>query len=103
MLKQGEQKNIIFDVKDSLNFEGNSGAYILYSYARANSILKKSKVAGNPNVSSLEKKEIDLVKELSKFQEVLLKSYNDFSPSYLANYSYQLAQTFNEFYHSFRN
>lgn len=100
MLKQGEQKNIIFDVKDSLNFEGNSGAYILYSYARANSILKKSKVAGNPNVSSLEKKEIDLVKELSKFQEVLLKSYNDFSPSYLANYSYQLAQTFNEFYHS---
>ncbi|MFZ1971023.1 MAG: arginine--tRNA ligase [Candidatus Nanoarchaeia archaeon] len=101
MLKQGEQKNIIFDIKDSLNFEGNSGAYILYSYARANSILKKSKVKANPNAHiELEDKEIQLIKELSEFQEILLKSYNTLSPSYIANYSYQLAQTFNEFYHS---
>lgn len=99
MLKQGEQKNIIFDIKESLNFEGNSGPYILYSYARATSILKKSDKKLNPNSKSLDKKEIELIKKMSEFKDIVRKSFDDLSPSYLANYSYQLAQVFNEFYH----
>ena len=99
MLKQGEQKNIIFDIRESLNFEGNSGPYILYSYARASSIMKKSKKKPNPNSKQLDKKEIELIKKMSEFKDVVMKSFEDLSPSYLANYSYQLAQVFNEFYH----
>jgi arginyl-tRNA synthetase len=99
MLKQGEQKNIIFDIKESLNFEGNSGPYILYSYARASSIIKKSNKKPNPDSKNLDKKEIELIKKMSEFKDVVMKSFEDLSPSYLANYSYQLAQVFNEFYH----
>jgi len=99
MLKQGEQKNIIFDIKESLNFEGNSGPYILYSYARASSIIKKSKKKPNPDSKHLDKKEIELIKKMSEFEDVVMKSFEDLSPSCLANYSYQLAQVFNEFYH----
>ncbi len=99
MLKQGEQKNIIFDIKESLNFEGNSGPYILYSYARAGSIMKKSKKKANPDSKHMDKKEIELMKKMSEFEDVVKKSFDDLSPSVLANYSYQLAQIFNEFYH----
>lgn len=99
MLKQGEQKNIIFDINESLNFEGNSGPYILYSYARASSIMKKSKKKPNPDSKQLDKKEIELIKKMSEFKDVVMKSFEDLSPSYIANYSYQLAQVFNEFYH----
>jgi arginyl-tRNA synthetase len=99
MLRQGEQNNIIFDIKESLNFEGNSGPYILYSYARASSIIKKSKKKSDANSDNLDKKEIELIKKMSEFEDVVRKSFESLSPSHLANYSYQLAQVFNEFYH----
>jgi arginyl-tRNA synthetase len=102
MLKQGEQKDIIFDVKEALNFEGNSGPYIQYSYARASSILKKSKNKNNESVDfeQLEDKETELIMKMSEFSEVVQRAYENLNPSVLANYSYQLAQIFNEFYHS---
>jgi arginyl-tRNA synthetase len=100
MLKQSSGKNIIFQKEDVLNFEGNTGAYLLYSYARASSILRKSKKQKKSyEIKNLEKSEIELVKKLSQFKEIVLNSYNNLNPSLIANYSYELAQIFNEFYH----
>ncbi|MDO8528697.1 MAG: arginine--tRNA ligase [Nanoarchaeota archaeon] len=102
MLKQGASRNIIFNSKDALNFEGDTGPYILYTYARASSILKKAKkkLSENLEIKNLEEKEIELTKKLSQFPEVVLDAYKNYNPSMIANYSYQLAQIFNEFYHS---
>lgn len=104
MLKQGEQKDLIFDIKESLNFEGNSGPYIQYSYARASSILKKSKniskEVSDEAFEKLEDKETELIKKMSEFSDVVSRAYENLNPSDIANYSYQLGQTFNEFYHA---
>ncbi|MDD5699856.1 MAG: arginine--tRNA ligase [Candidatus Nanoarchaeia archaeon] len=100
MLRQGEQKDLVFDIKESVNFEGNSGPYIQYSYARASSILKKAKMRGNPEFDELEEKETELIKKMSEFPDVVKRAYENLTPSDLANYSYQLSQIFNEFYHS---
>jgi arginyl-tRNA synthetase len=101
MLRQGANRVIVFNKKEALNFDGDSGPYILYSYARATSILKKSKTKErNISVRELEPKEIELVKKLSEFPAIVLNAYKNLSPSLIANYSYQLAQIFNEFYHS---
>ena len=99
-LKNNLSKNIIFDIKKFVSFEGDTGPYILYSYARASSILRKSKNPGQFKIYDLELKELELAKKLSQFQEVVLDSYKHLSPSIIANYSYQLAQIFNAFYHS---
>jgi len=100
MLKQGGNKNITFKKQDALNFEGDTGPYLLYSYARANSILKKIKSNKKLSIKNLNQIEIKLVKKLSQFPEVVLNAYKSFNPSLIANYSYHLAQIFNEFYHA---
>ena len=100
MLKQNQNKNIIFRKQDALNFEGDSGAYLLYSYARANSILKKAykKTKQKLIISELDTKEVELIKKFSQFPEVVLNSYENMNCALIANYSYKLAQSFNEFY-----
>ncbi len=101
MLKQGPNKNIIFKKENALNFQGDTGPYLLYSYARASSILKKSKLKNKQfQIFNLKPKEFELIKKLSQFPEVVLNSYKNLNPSVIANYSYQLAQIFNEFYHA---
>lgn len=101
LLKVDVKKNMLFDPKKSINFEGDTGPYLLYSYARAGSILRKAKIEKKQfDISKLEPKEIELVKKLSQFPEIVLSSYKSMNPSLIANYSYQLAQTFNEFYHA---
>ncbi|MBU4116790.1 MAG: arginine--tRNA ligase [Nanoarchaeota archaeon] len=102
ILKNNNNKIINFDLEKALNFEGDTGPYILYSYARANSILKKIKNPKNKKIEmlSLEKPEIDLVKKLSIFPDIVLNSYKNLNPSLIANYSYQLSKLFNEFYHA---
>ncbi len=102
MLKQNSNKVLVFDKQDALNFEGDSGAYILYSYARASSILKKAKGKKKQSVikGELDKAEFELVKKLLQFKDIVLNSYTNMNPSVIANYSYQLSQLFNEFYHS---
>jgi len=101
MLKQTANKSIIFDKNDALNFEGDTGPYLLYSYARASSILRKSKIQNsNRKIKNLEPKEIELVKKISEFPEVVLNAYKNLNPSVIAGYSYQLAQIFSEFYHA---
>ena len=101
ILKVNPNKSVLFSLDDSLNFEGDTGPYLLYSYARASSILRKSKIKPRPaSKMELEPKEIELIKKFSQFPAIVLNSYRNLNPSIIANYSYQLAQLFNEFYHS---
>lgn len=100
MLRNENNKNITFDWQQALSFEGDSGPYLQYSYARASSILKK---AGNLKkkikILHIDNKEFQLIKEILKFPEVVNQAYKNLSPHILANYSFDLAQKFNEFYH----
>jgi len=104
MLKQDLDKTIVFDKKSALNFEGDTGPYLLYSYARASSILRKAKYKQtkktNSKIKSLQIQETNLIKEILKFPEALSQVEKHLSPPILANYSLQLAKTFNEFYHA---
>ncbi len=99
-LKNYRKSNIAFDIKKFVSFEGDTGPYILYSYARAGSILKKSTNKAKFEIYDLDKKETDLVQKLSQFQETVVKAFNNMSPSVIANYSYDISKSFNEFYHS---
>ena len=101
MLKQDTNKGIIFNKEESLRFEGDTGPYLLYSYARAKSILKKAKYNAKKKYDlSIEPVEKELIMELSRFPEVIVQAYNNISPNEIANYSSKLAQKFNEFYHA---
>jgi len=99
-LKNNRANNIVFDLKKFTSFEGDTEPYILYSYARASSILEKAPEQKKFEVHELEENEIALAKKLKDFPEVVLTANRTLNPSIIANYSYQLAQTFNEFYHS---
>src|SRR3989344_760953 len=103
ILRNNPNKTILFNLDDALNFEGDTGPYMLYSYARASSIIKKAKKKHEAEdqeekIGELEKKS-ELIKKLSQFPEIILKAYDDLNPSHIANYSYDLAKIFNEFYH----
>ncbi len=104
LLKIDIKKNMLFNPKESINFEGDTGPYIQYSYARACSILKKllskTKDKTQFQISELASEENELIKKLSQFKEVVSSSYKTLNPALIANYSYQLAQLFNEFYHA---
>jgi len=101
MLKNGLNKNIIFNWEHALNFDGNSGPYLQYSYARANSILRKCLNVNKTEkikLIDLHEKEIKLAKKLSEFPHVSRDAYKKLDPSLIANYAFELAQVFNEFY-----
>jgi len=99
-LKNTRTNDIIFDIERFVSFEGDTGPYLLYSYARASSIIKKSKIKKVTNtLTSLETKETELVIKLSKFNEAILSAKENLNPAIIANYAYQLSQLFNEFYH----
>lgn len=100
LLKTDTRKNMLFDPKESVRFEGDTGPYIQYTYARASSILRKSNSKKKLEDFELEEKEIELIKKLSQFKEVLSRAHKTLNPSLIAHYAYQLAQIFNEFYHS---
>jgi len=99
-LKNNRKNSMVFDINKFISFEGDTGPYIQYSYARASSILRKTKNKDKFKVYDLEQKELELVKKLSQFQEIVLSAYSHLNPSIIANYSYQLSQKFNEFYHA---
>ncbi len=101
MLKQSSNRNIIFSKEESFNFEGNTGPYLLYSYARASSIINKSKFLGELLQNfDLDEKEAEMVLKMKEFKNIIEKAHEDLNPSVLANYSYELSKIFNEFYHS---
>jgi len=100
MLKQDTNKSIIFNKEEALNFEGNTGPYLLYTYARARSILQKSKSKSKIKPKKIKDVEKELVIEMSRFPEAVLHAARNLAPNLIANYSYSLARKFNEFYHS---
>jgi len=104
MLKQDSHKTITFVKEDAMNFEGNTGPYLLYSYARAKSILRKikkgKKEINKSKPKSLNESEKALITKLSEFSEIVASSLHQMNPSAIANYSFLLCQCFNEFYHN---
>jgi len=110
-LKFDPLKNFVFNPKESLNFDGETGPYIEYGYARINSIFKKfegkedvsdlKKYFQNTDVSTLkEKNEFELVKILDRFPSTVKDAAKDFKPSSITHYLLELTQAFNEFYHA---
>ena len=100
MLKQGPKKTMIFDPREDVAFEGDTGPYLLYSYARASSILRKVKSSAKVKIGELEDSEIKVLKKIDAFDDVIEKAYFDLAPNFIANYCFELAKDFNEFYHS---
>ncbi|TES95324.1 arginine--tRNA ligase [Patescibacteria group bacterium] len=99
-LAQHRQTDIIFDWEKILNFEGNSGPYLQYTYARIQSIIKKSNVGAGHNLPTQfkEPEEISLLRELIYFPEVVQSAAGSFEPHRIANYLNDLARKFNLFY-----
>lgn len=102
MLKQDMNKNVIFDKNEAMRFEGDTGPYLLYSYARALSIMEKAgyKKGKKIDAGKIEYHEKRLIMELNRFIEVVGKAYEELDPSIIANYAYNLARSFSEFYHN---
>ena len=99
-IKYETYKDFVFDPQESLSFEGETGPYIQYTYARANSILRKNKMqikSYNPK-ELIEKEEIDLVDKLSNFKDIVEEASISYKPSLVAHYLIELCQQFNEFY-----
>ena len=103
ILKVSPEKNVIFNWTQSLNFEGETAPYIQYAYARISSIIKKNKnkIPKKANFSLLNsKEEIELIKKVSAFPQIVEKTAKELRPNTIANYTYELAKQFNEFYHT---
>ena len=102
VLKSAPASDVQFSWEQALNFEGDSGPYIQYSYARASSIIKKTKNFNKSKIKieNLNPSEINLVKKIYNFPEIVKKAQKSLNPSFIANYSFELSQAFNEFYHS---
>lgn len=98
-LKNYRAHDTIFDIDRFVSFEGDTGPYLLYSYARAQSIVRKAGRAKKGAVSELGAEEHALVKELARFPDIVEQAVRDYAPNGIAHYAYTLAQTFNEFYH----
>ena len=102
ILKVDPKKRILFDPKESIDFQGNTGPFIQYTYARIQSILRKSNVNENLTLSavevSLDPKEKELLKQLQLFPEVIQNAASQHSPALIANYTYDLVKEFNSFY-----
>ena len=99
ILKQGTGGDIIYDFEKSISFEGDSGPYLQYSFARANSVLEKAQkenILPDPHAFPLEIFEVE--KLLYKFPEVAIRSASEYEPHYIANYLTEVARAFNSFY-----
>jgi arginyl-tRNA synthetase len=96
------RKRILFDPKESIDFQGNTGPFIQYTYARIQSILRKANVDFNVTSSavemSLHDKEKELLKQIQLFPEVIQNAAESHSPALVANYTYDLVKEFNSFY-----
>ncbi|MBD7911362.1 MULTISPECIES: arginine--tRNA ligase [Clostridium] len=101
-LKNSREKDIVFDWKEILSFEGETGPYVQYSYARAKSILRRAgEIKGEPNYSKLNsKEEFELVKTLENFNKYILISLDKLEPSVLTRYVIEVAKDFNKFYNA---
>ena len=107
ILKVDPRKNMVFNPKESIDFNGNTGPFIQYTYARIQSVLRKSNLSsqdlsGIINVSvPISEKEETLVQLLTDFPSVVQEAGNDFNPAVIANYTYDLVKEYNQFYHDY--
>lgn len=97
-LKQRSGGDIIYDPEESVSIEGNSGPYLQYAYARACSIIAKSKAASEVKDVELEASERSLLRKIGEFSEVIDKAASELMPHHVCTYLYELAQSFNSFY-----
>ena len=107
ILKVDARKNMLFNPEESIDFNGNTGPFIQYTYARIRSILRKA----SPNplqregaispMAPLSEKEIELIQKMSEFGAAVEQAGKDYSPSGIANYCYELTKVFNQFYHDY--
>nr|WP_315157634.1 arginine--tRNA ligase [uncultured Flavobacterium sp.] len=100
ILKVDPKKRILFNPEESVDFAGNTGPFIQYTYARIQSIIRKADFdfAGNAGIEELHEKEKELVKQLELFPEVIQNAANNHSPALIANYTYDLVREYNSFY-----
>ena len=100
ILKVDPRKNMLFNPAESIDFNGNTGPFIQYTYARIQSVLRKAdeRVSGLA-VSGLEEKELMLIQRLTEYPSVVRTAGEEFSPAVICNYAYALACDFNSFYH----
>ena len=102
ILKVDARKNMLFNPEESIDFNGNTGPFIQYTYARIRSILRKApSISSFSSTSSLSDKEIELIQKMSEFGAAVEQAGKDYSPSGIANYCYELTKVFNQFYHDF--
>ena len=106
MLKVDARKNMLFNPKESIDFNGNTGPFIQYTYARTRSIERKAAEAGVTVNAALvpatvSEKECSIIRMLNEFPAVIRQAGTDYSPSGIANYAYELAKEYNQFYHDF--
>jgi len=115
ILKVDPRKNMLFNPEESIDFNGNTGPFIQYTYARIRSVLRKAaeqeqaqtgKIALEENArrsraSELAMKEVELIQRITEFPSVVRQAGDEFSPAVICNYAYALAQAFNSFYHDY--
>ncbi len=99
ILKQSAGSDVIYDFEKSISFEGDSGPYLQYSYARANSLCEKARTEGVvPSFENTMPEITELEKMLYRFPEMVERSLKDFSPHYISNYLIEIARMYNSFY-----
>ncbi|MBO5915786.1 MAG: arginine--tRNA ligase [Bacteroidales bacterium] len=107
ILKVDPRKNMTFNPKESIDFNGNTGPFIQYAYARIQSVLRKADEQGidysslSNNHSDLSEKELSLIMHATDFPEVVKQAGETYSPAVIANYVYDLVKEYNQFYHDF--
>ncbi|MCI7088988.1 MAG: arginine--tRNA ligase [Prevotella sp.] len=109
ILKVDARKNMLFNPEESIDFNGNTGPFIQYTYARIRSILRKAAEQNEQmelsdittSESLLSQKEIDLIQKMNEFGAAVEQAGKDYSPSGIANYCYELTKEFNQFYHDY--
>jgi arginyl-tRNA synthetase len=110
ILKVDPRKNMVFNPKESIDFNGNTGPFIQYTYARIQSVLRKADAESKRKTNDLQsidtgiiisEKEENLIQLLSEFPEIVKEAADSFSPSLIANYIYDLVKEYNQFYHDF--
>ncbi len=108
ILKVDARKNMLFNPEESIDFNGNTGPFIQYTYARIRSILRKAEEQGitvpealNTQESPVNQKEIDLIQKMNAYSAAVEQAGKDYSPSGIANYCYELTKEFNSWYHDY--
>jgi len=108
ILKVDARKNMLFNPEESIDFNGNTGPFIQYTYARIRSIMRKADAASHIALpekldgnAPLNEKEIELIQKMNEFETAVAEAGNNYNPAGIANYCYELTKDFNQFYHDY--